>query len=119
MSEFGQYVKSLRVKRNWTLREAAQRAGLSHNRLGEIERGASYRTERRTRPSRSVVEGLARAYEVPKDTLLAMAGYPVGELAELSADAREAVHMFETLPAHKRRLVLGILRVFISEGDPL
>lgn len=116
MSEFGSYLKAQRTARKWSLRDAAGRIGISTSRLAEIERGLSYHTEHATRPSRDIVERMAEAYELPLNLLLIEAGYTPSPVMDLSPEASRMLLLFETLPADRKHLALGILRL-MAEGE--
>ncbi|MNS01618.1 Transcriptional regulator ClgR [compost metagenome] len=111
MKDFGDYLKDQRERRKWTLRHAAEQIGTSASRLSEIERGQSYHTGHATRPSRELVERIARAYDLPLQVLLASAGYPEVNTPELSAEARIAAALFENLSPERKDLALGMLHL--------
>lgn len=117
VSDFGSYLKAQRKARGWTLKEAADRIGTSTSRLAEVERGKSYHTEHATRPSRDLVERMAKAYELPADLLLIEAGYTPSPAKELSPEASRMLLLFESLPLDRRQLALGILRLMAEEAS--
>lgn len=57
------------------LREAAERAGISHTYLSQLEKGEDPRTGKPIRPSVDTLKGLAKAYNYSYEDLLAQAGY--------------------------------------------
>ncbi len=77
--EFGLYLKGLRLQRNLSLREAAEKAGVSNPYLSLIERGL------RKAPHPNILRGLAAAYGVEFNMLMKIAGYL--EPAEEELDA--------------------------------
>lgn len=109
--EFGKRVKERRQALGLTLREAARRLDLSPSRLGAIERGVAYSTGNATRPRRDLVERVADVFELPRDLLLASAGYVTGAVADLDEDTRHLVTMFVTLPPERKRIALGFMQV--------
>jgi len=67
--ELGKYLRSLRPGNKPSLREVAERAGLSQNFLGRLERG-EYETL-----LLGTLEQVAKGYRMPVERLLAVAGY--------------------------------------------
>jgi transcriptional regulator with XRE-family HTH domain len=116
VSKFGSYLKEQRKARGLTLSKAAELIGISTSRLAEIERGTSYHTDHATRPSRELVEKIAKAFDLPRDMLLIEAGHPVDAVSELSPEARRLLLLFETLSPERKRLALGMLRL-LAEPD--
>jgi transcriptional regulator with XRE-family HTH domain len=100
---FGLYIGRVRDKRGLSLRVASRKIGVSFSRLGEWERGTDSHTGKPVVPPRHAVSDIARAYGVPADELLAMAGYRsdrdpspqeerlLAAFRRLSAEVREAV----------------------------
>ncbi len=69
MSELGERLSKLRAAKGWTMRAAAELAGISNPYLSQIESG------KRTSPHAAVLRRLAKAYDVPLPELLALAGH--------------------------------------------
>lgn len=65
----GEYLSSLRHQHGWTLREASEKAGVSHSYLSQVERGKI------KQPSPNILHKLAMAYGADCQTLMAAAGY--------------------------------------------
>ncbi|GEA17537.1 helix-turn-helix domain-containing protein [Moorella sp. E306M] len=57
------------------LREAAERAGISHAYLSQLEKGIDPRSGKEIKPSPETLKGLSKAYNFPYEELLAAAGY--------------------------------------------
>ena len=104
----------LRQERGCSLRDAAKRAGISFTRLGEWERGFDTRSHKPIRPSFDGLFRLARAYGIPSDELLHLAGYDLG----MSADERRLLGGFRELPDAKRAKLLAELDALrVDAGD--
>ena len=58
LSELGARARALRVKHGWTLREAAERSGLSARFLVQLESGAELRSTGWNQPGLMVSPGL-------------------------------------------------------------
>lgn len=74
---FSEYIKGLRVAKRLSLRNVAQKAGISNSYLSQVEQG------HRGPPHPNMLRKLASVYEVPVRELLENAGYlEEPELAE-------------------------------------
>jgi transcriptional regulator with XRE-family HTH domain len=74
--ELGRFIKEIRKDKNLTLREVAQRSGVSHPYLSQLENG------RNDKPSPDILNKLANGLEIPNGTLMMAAGYieyPLGD----------------------------------------
>lgn len=112
---FGLYIGRLRDERNLSLRQAAKRVGVSFSRLAEWERGVDSHTAKPVTPPRQVVIDIARAYGVPADELLALAGYRTS-IDPVSSEEVRLLVAFRRLPASLRDEVLTELESRAS-GD--
>lgn len=106
---FAVQLKALREAKGWTLRRAADQIGISHRRLGELERGQSWGTGNPTRPSRDTVLAVADAYGEPRDYLLELAGF-APEQRELTNSEAMLLAEFRTLRPEQQELGLRLLR---------
>lgn len=96
LERFGQEVRKRRKALKLTLEQLAERAGMSSNYLGSIERG-------QVNPSVSTVVAVA-------DGLGVAPGELVGEVQPLGAKGLEVAQMFDELAAEMKRVVLLLLR---------
>lgn len=87
--DFAAYVRSLRERRGWTTREAAERMGKSQAYVSNLENA-----ERKRPPSLGVVRDLANLYDVNLRSVLIGAGFrfdlPATMQAEVDIDVRFA-----------------------------
>lgn len=65
----------MELRGNKTLREVAEKAGISHTYLGVLEKGIDPRSGKQIKPSTDTLERLAKAYKYPYEKLLKAAGY--------------------------------------------
>jgi Helix-turn-helix. len=72
-NDFSHLIRLLRGDES--LRDAAQRAGISHTYLGQLEVGIDKRTGKVINPSADTLQRLAKAYNYPYEKLLASVGY--------------------------------------------
>jgi len=63
MSEFGEKIKSLRTKRDLTVKEVCRQVGIPQSRLSELERGVRL-------PTTSQISSLATYYDVDSGGLV-------------------------------------------------
>lgn len=116
----GAKLRELRLARGLTLRDAGNRLGVSHGRIREFEVGVDHRTGKPVVPSPSLLVKMADVYGFPEDALLALAGLPVEPLekppvpSEAELDAQEIAGISLKLSTDKRRLLLGVARLFMS-----
>lgn len=99
IERFGREVRRRRKAQSLTLEQLAERAGMSANYLGAVERGS-------VNPSVSTIQALAKA-------LGAAPGELVGEVEQLSPIARELAEMFELLSSEMKRVLLLLLRAAV------
>lgn len=105
--EFGVFIFHERQKRGWTLREAAKAAGISHSRLSELEAGFDTHTHKAFKPGYVQVIRLARAYDLPPEDLLALAGHRPG--SELAPVEWRLVGAYRRLPSAEREELLALM----------
>lgn len=75
MSEINEFLKALRERRKLTLREAADRSGLSHSYISSLENGRHPKTKAPINPSPESLERLSEAYNYDYELLMKIAGY--------------------------------------------
>lgn len=107
-NELGAWLLAQRQKTGLSLRKAAKRAGITHSRLGDLEKGVSHVTLRPTRPRRELAERIAKIYNAPMDQLAEVGGW--GRLPEFTdPDLSSLLAAFKPLSNPNRRLVLAIV----------
>ena len=77
---FGEYLRTLRHEKRYSLREVEELSGVSNSYLGLIERG------QRPIPGADILKKLAPVYDVPVRDILAAAGYLKEEDVSLSEE---------------------------------
>lgn len=111
---FGSFIRELRETERLSLRQAAKRIGVTHPRLAELEAGITHATGRPTRPTREMVQRIARTYGVAYDTLLDLAGY-AREHSELSDEDALMLDHFRSLDLRGKRTALRMMVVLREE----
>lgn len=96
LQHFGQEVRKRRKALKLTLEQLAERASMSSNYLGSIERG-------QVNPSVSTIHAVAEGLGVAPGEL-------VGEVQPLTEQGNDVALMFDQLAADMRRVVLLLLR---------
>ena len=77
---FGEYLRTLRLEKRYSLREVEELSGVSNSYLGLIERG------QRPIPGADILKKLAPVFDVPVRDLLSAAGYLKEEDISLSEE---------------------------------
>ena len=85
VENFGEYLRTLRLEKRYSLREVEELSGVSNSYIGLIERG------QRPIPGADILKKLAPVYDVPVRDLLATAGYLKEE--DLSLSEEDEVEM--------------------------
>jgi len=80
VENFGEYLRTLRLEKRYSLRQVEELSGVSNSYLGLIERG------QRPIPGADILKKLAPVFDVPVRDLLAVAGYLKEEDISLSEE---------------------------------
>ncbi|WP_214630029.1 helix-turn-helix domain-containing protein [Paenibacillus agaridevorans] len=82
MFEISRFLRELRGRRKYTLREASERSGLSHSYISSLENGKHPKTKAPINPSPESLKRLSEAYNYDFETLMKVAGYIEGNGSE-------------------------------------
>lgn len=96
--------------RGWSLRELGRRANLSHATISHILSG-------QTNPGLDFCVGIARAFNVPAETVLRLADL-LPHRAEDTELRREAMYLFDQLDEETQQTFITILRGYVRETAP-
>ncbi|MCY0893073.1 MAG: helix-turn-helix domain-containing protein [Acidibacillus sp.] len=77
MSDFGRLLKELRLQKNMSLRDLAEKTGVSYSFIGSMEKG-------RYKPSRDTVIQLAKFLNCDVDDLLVSAGFAPTKIIDIT-----------------------------------
>jgi transcriptional regulator with XRE-family HTH domain len=80
VDNFGEYLRTLRLEKRYSLREVEELSGVSNSYLGLIERG------QRPIPGADILKKLAPVFDVPIRDMLEAAGYLKAEDISLSEE---------------------------------
>jgi transcriptional regulator with XRE-family HTH domain len=72
-NEFGEFLEGLRGR--MSLRKAAEKSGLSHTYIRDLELGVNRATKTPIRPTPETLEKLSKAYDYKYEELMKKAGY--------------------------------------------
>lgn len=108
-TRLGSLIRRQREINELTLRELAERAGISNPYLSQIERGLR-------EPSERVVEALARSLKLPVDEVLKEAGLG-GDAEPPSTSVEEAIRADPQLTQRQRRALLDVYRAFVGRPE--
>lgn len=101
MKELSTLLRKLRGRES--LRNVAQRAGISHTHLRNLEKGVDPRTGNTAYPTPETLKSLAAAYDYPYGKLMELAGYIPNQaeqkerMTSALADDPELLEFFEDL----------------------
>ena len=98
----GEYIRRQREHSEISMRRFAEMSGISNPYLSQIERG-------QREPSKRVVEGIARSFEMSAQALYRQAGI---EPEPESTSVREAIQTDTALLARQRRALLEVYEGF-------
>lgn len=75
MNNLGELFRQIRISKNWSIREAARRMGISHSYLSILEKGVDPRTRKDSSPKPDTLRIISKAYNYPYEDLMKAAGY--------------------------------------------
>lgn len=108
MAELGAVVRGRRASAGLSLRDLAERAGVSNAYLSQVERGLH-------EPSISVLRAVAAALGLGLDALLARAGL-LDPPASTRVGTEEAIQRDPALSEPQRVALLAVYRSFVPPG---
>jgi len=74
LNKLGEFLERVRKEKKWSLREAAQRIGIGHSYLRDLELGINRKTKKEVTPSATTLKKIADAYSIDYYSLLEMSG---------------------------------------------
>ena len=108
VSELGEFIRSQRERSAISIRNLADRAGISNPYLSQIERGLR-------KPSAEILKGIAKGLSISAESLYVRAG--LLEHPEGSPSVTEAIEADPELTARQRQALLEIYRSFLDQND--
>lgn len=75
MSDLGDLFRQIRIKKNWSLRKAANKMGISYSYLSILEKGVDPRTGKVSNPRPETLKIISETYNYPYEELMRTAGY--------------------------------------------
>jgi transcriptional regulator with XRE-family HTH domain len=75
MNNLGELFRQIRLEKNWSIREAAKKMGISYSYLSILEKGIDPRTGKDSNPKPDTLRIISKAYEYPYEELMKAAGY--------------------------------------------
>ncbi|TYQ14802.1 UNVERIFIED_CONTAM: putative transcriptional regulators [Acetivibrio alkalicellulosi] len=75
MSELGELFRQIRLDKNWSIRKAANKMGISYSYLSILEKGVDPRTGKDSSPRPETLKIISKAYNYPYEELMKAAGY--------------------------------------------
>ncbi|OIQ08755.1 HTH-type transcriptional repressor RghR [Moorella thermoacetica] len=96
MASIGQIIREYREKHGLSLREFAQKAGLSHAYIDKLENGFDPVTKKPVTPTLRTIELLAQAMEMTPEEIMSAAGY-ISNSSKKEKQHDEATRLFARL----------------------
>ncbi|MFZ5986424.1 MAG: helix-turn-helix domain-containing protein [Bacillota bacterium] len=75
MSNLGELFRQIRLSKNWSIRQAAKKMGISYSYLSILEKGVDPRTGKDSNPKPETLKIISKAYDYPYEELMKAAGY--------------------------------------------
>ena len=75
MSDLGDLFRQIRIKKNWSIRKAANKMGISYSYLSILEKGVDPRTGKVSNPRPETLKIISETYNYPYEELMKTAGY--------------------------------------------
>jgi transcriptional regulator with XRE-family HTH domain len=117
VSKLATWLNEQSEERRLSLREIAERAGVSHTTIIRIANN-----KLKTRPSADVCFGIARALSVPPQRVFRYAGYPEMTPHIIGGDdqdrKRELLDYYEGLDEHGRRTMIALAETLYEQRAP-
>lgn len=116
MDTFGSYIRRERERQGLSLERAAAKTGISKSRLRELETGLSLKTRKRTEPTPTNIEKLARGLGLDQDHLAGLAGlgYRLDPSSQLES---ELLATFRALTPEYQNVAIRLLDSLRPELD--
>ena len=108
VSELGEFIRMQRERSAISIRNLADRAGISNPYLSQIERGLR-------KPSAEILKGIAKGLSISAESLYVRAG--LLEHPDGSTSVIEAIEGDPALTARQRQALLEIYRSFLDQND--
>lgn len=108
VSDLGSYLKEQRQQAELSLRQVAERAGISNPYLSQIERGLK-------RPSAEILQALAKGLAISAEQLYVHAGILDAPSDDAAVDTRQAIKSDPRLTDKQRKALLDVYESYVGE----
>lgn len=107
LEQMGERLREIRMNKNLSLREAADRIGVSHTYLNSLEKGTDPRTGRPVNPTARTLLRISEAYGIPVEELMATDDCTaVGK----KCDIEDITLNLRTLSQHDREAIMYLIK---------
>lgn len=107
LKEMGERLREIRTKKNLSLREAAEKVGVSHTYLNALEKGANPRTGKPVNPSAKTLLRISETYAIPLEELVATDDYAVSDRKH---DIEDIMPNIRALSREDREVILYLIK---------
>lgn len=108
VTDLGGYLKDQRQQAHLSLRQLADRTGISNPYLSQIERGLK-------KPSAEILQALAKGLRISAEQLYVHAGILEAPEAEAAIDVRRAILADPRLDERQRKVLLDVYASFVGD----
>lgn len=109
VSDVGSYLKAQRQQAELSLRQLAERTGISNPYLSQIERGLK-------RPSAEILQALAKGLQISAEQLYVHAGIlDAADHVPATIDVRTAIRADARLTDRQRKVLLDVYDSFVDD----
>ncbi len=108
VADLGGYLKEQRQQAHLSLRQLAERTGISNPYLSQIERGLK-------KPSAEILQALAKGLRISAEQLYVHAGILDESQAQAAVDVRHAILSDPRLTDRQRKVLLDVYASFVGD----
>jgi transcriptional regulator with XRE-family HTH domain len=107
LKQMGERLREIRTKKNLSLREAADKIGVSHTYLNSLEKGANPRTGKPANPSAKTLLRISETYGIPVEELVATDDCAV---ADRKCDIEDITLSLRALSQQDRETIIYLIK---------
>ncbi len=107
VSDLGSYLKEQREQAQLSMRQLAERSGISNPYLSQIERGLK-------RPSAEILQALAKGLRISAEQLYVRAGFLDEAAGDSTIDTRMVIAADPLLTPKQRKLLLDLYSSYVD-----
>ncbi|WP_018158062.1 helix-turn-helix domain-containing protein [Demetria terragena] len=110
LPDLGAYLREQRQSAQLSLRQLADRTGISNPYLSQIERGLK-------KPSAEILQSLAKGLQISAEQLYVHAGFLDADTQPVTPDVRVAINADSRLTPKQRKVLLDVYASLVGDND--